>query len=153
MSSDDDLVKQLTGELANFEEIAKYLIPQPGDLPRLQGIDVYGGTIPLNGIVGGDHLIYVDFKQRFDLPARIDEALAQSTYVPTGLEIRAGVLAHDVPDLWSGFRLESGVDINAELLGPGIAFLGGALRRMSQRSLDDQPALLQRAGAARDQSG
>jgi hypothetical protein len=55
-------------------------------------------------------------------------ALAQSSYVPTGLEIRAGVLAHDVPDLWSGFRLESGVDINAELLGPGIAFLGGALR-------------------------
>ena len=45
-----------------------------------------------------------------------------------GFEIRAGVLAHDVPDLWSGFRLESGVDINAELLGPGIAFLGGTLR-------------------------
>jgi lipid A 3-O-deacylase len=60
--------------------------------------------------------------------AGADAALAQSSYVPTGLEIRAGVLAHDVPDLWSGFRLESGVDINAELLGPGIAFLGGALR-------------------------
>jgi len=76
MRSDRELMKQLTGELANFEEIAKNLIPQPGDLPRLEGIDVYGGTIPLNGVVGGDHLIYVDFKQRFDLEARIQRALS-----------------------------------------------------------------------------
>jgi hypothetical protein len=46
-----------------------------------------------------------------------------------GVEIRAGVLAHDVPHLWSGFRLEDGVDINGEvLLGTGIYFLGGTLR-------------------------
>src|SRR4051812_42306642 len=75
MHSDQDLVKQLTGELANFEDIARHLIPQPGDLPRLQGIDLYGGTLPLNGVVGGDHLIYVDFKQRFDLESRIQQAL------------------------------------------------------------------------------
>ena len=56
------------------------------------------------------------------------EALAQSAYAPSGFELRGGVLAHDVPGLWSGFRLESGVDINAELLGPGVAFLGGTLR-------------------------
>src|SRR5262245_39171535 len=61
--------------------------------------------------------------------ASADEAWAQSAYVPSGFEIRAGVLAHDVPGLWSGFRLENGgVDINAELLGPGVAFLGGTLR-------------------------
>ena len=48
MHSDKELMKQLAGELANFEEIAKNLIPQPGDLPRLDGIDVYGGTMPLN---------------------------------------------------------------------------------------------------------
>ncbi len=77
MHSDHELMKQLTGELANFEEIAKNLIPKPGDLPRLQGIDVYGGTIPLNGVVGGDHLIYVDFKRRFDLEARIQHALTE----------------------------------------------------------------------------
>jgi serine phosphatase RsbU (regulator of sigma subunit) len=65
------LVRRLTGEMENFEEIAKYLMPQPGDLPRLRGIDIHGGTIPLNGLVGGDHIIYVDFKQRFDLDARI----------------------------------------------------------------------------------
>src|SRR6266851_3393085 len=75
MNSDvRSLVKQLTGELENFEEIVKHLIPQPGDIPRLHGIDICGGTLALNGSVGGDHLIYVDFKQRFDLEARIQRA-------------------------------------------------------------------------------
>lgn len=80
MPSDNELVERLTSELANFEQIAKYLIPTPGDLPRLQGIDIYGGTIPLNGVVGGDHLIYVDFKQRFDLDARIQQASASGKH-------------------------------------------------------------------------
>jgi serine phosphatase RsbU (regulator of sigma subunit) len=71
-----ELVRQLTGELDNFQSIARYLMPQPGELPRLQGIDVYGGTLALNGTVGGDHIIYVDFKQRFDLKARIEQARA-----------------------------------------------------------------------------
>lgn len=66
-----ELVKQLTGELQNFEEIAKHLVPKSGELPRLDGFDVFGGTVPMNGIVGGDHVIYLDFKQRFDLEARI----------------------------------------------------------------------------------
>jgi serine phosphatase RsbU (regulator of sigma subunit) len=43
-------------------------------MPRLQGIDICGGTLALNGVVGGDHLFYVDFKQRFDLEARIRQA-------------------------------------------------------------------------------
>ena len=61
--------------------------------------------------------------------AGLDEAFAQSAYTPTGFEIRAGVLAHDVPDLWSGFRLERGIDINADCCwAPGVAFLGGTLR-------------------------
>jgi molecular chaperone HtpG len=44
MQSVDDayLLKQLTGELDNFEDIAKYLLPQPGEVPRLHGIDVFG---------------------------------------------------------------------------------------------------------------
>jgi hypothetical protein len=70
------LLDQLTNELRNFEDIARFLLPQPGDLPRLHGIDIYGGTVARDGDIGGDHLIYVDFKQRFDLPARIDEAFA-----------------------------------------------------------------------------
>ena len=76
MHSDaSDLVRHLTGELENFKEIAKYLIPQPGDVPKLRGIDIHGGTLPLNGVVGGDHVIYVDFKERFDLDARIQHGI------------------------------------------------------------------------------
>ena len=66
-----DTFTQLSRELKNFEDIARNLTPRPGDVPQLQGIDVFGGTLPFNGVMGGDHLIYVDFKQRFDLEARI----------------------------------------------------------------------------------
>ena len=68
---DPQMLRQLIDELANFEDIAKSLIPQPGEVPRLRGIDVCGKTLALNGMVGGDHIIYVDFKKRFDLQARI----------------------------------------------------------------------------------
>jgi serine phosphatase RsbU (regulator of sigma subunit) len=64
----------LTGELRNFQEIAKYILPLPGEIPSLSGIEVYGGVIPFNGVCGGDHLIYVDFKKRFDIDARIRHA-------------------------------------------------------------------------------
>ena len=69
------LLEHLTDELNNFEDIAKYLMPQPGELPDIAGIDVFGGTLALNGSVGGDHIIYVDFKQRYDLQARINRAI------------------------------------------------------------------------------
>lgn len=70
-SDSSDLVKQLTGELQNFEDIARFLIAQSGDFPRLRGIDIYGGTVPVSGVMGGDHLIVIDFKERFDLDVRI----------------------------------------------------------------------------------
>jgi len=57
------------------------------------------------------------------------QAHAQQPYPSRGLEFRGGVLAHDVPWLWSGFSLEGGVDINAELLfGGGYPILGGRIR-------------------------
>jgi hypothetical protein len=44
-------------------------------------------------------------------------------------EVKVGVLYHDMDDLWSNFRLESGVDFNGELIfAPHVAFLGGAFR-------------------------
>jgi len=53
---------QSIDELENFEEIAAQLTAAPGDLPSLSGIDIYGQTLPLNGVVGGDYIIYLDFK-------------------------------------------------------------------------------------------
>jgi len=100
-----ELLKQLTGELENFEDIARYLLPQPDDVPTLQRIDIYGGTLALNGVVGGDHLIYVDFKRRFDLEARIAHATeAGRTEVVDNLRrcrTMAGIVLIDV----SGHRI------------------------------------------------
>ena len=72
-----DPLAVLTGELKNFQEIAHYIKPTPEELPTLAGIDVYGDTVPLNGVGGGDHIIYVDFKKRYDLQARIEHAAAE----------------------------------------------------------------------------
>jgi hypothetical protein len=45
-------------------------------------------------------------------------------------ELRVGVLAHDVDGLWSGFRRESGVDVNGEVVfyRRGLALPWGRLR-------------------------
>jgi serine phosphatase RsbU (regulator of sigma subunit) len=72
-----DPLTLLTRELENFNQIVKHILPLPGEIPVLSGIDVYGDTVPLNGVVGGDHIIYVDFKKRFDLQARIQRAMAE----------------------------------------------------------------------------
>lgn len=52
-------------------------------------------------------------------------------------EVRGGVLWHDVPNLWSGFRLEkNSVDLNGELVfAPGLPFLFGTIRPVIGGSL------------------
>jgi len=96
---------ELALELENFEEIARYLVPSPGDIPKIEGIDVFGRSIPLNGVVGGDHIIYLDFKKRYDLEARIRRAadagrdeVAQNLI---GCRSKAGIALADV----SGHRI------------------------------------------------
>ncbi len=71
MPPSDATLAQISEELKNFEDIARAIKPRSGSIPSLEGIDVYGEILPLNGIVGGDHLIYMDFKKRYDLEARI----------------------------------------------------------------------------------
>jgi len=60
------------------------------------------------------------------LPAAAEGPFA---YYPI-YEIKGGVLAHDVPGLWSGFQVEkSSADINLEVMfSPSLPFLGGAIR-------------------------
>ena len=77
MKRNPDPIERLLAELKNFQDIARNIMPAPGEVPSLRGIDVYGGSIPLNGTVGGDHIIYVDFKKRFDLNARIRQAASE----------------------------------------------------------------------------
>jgi len=66
--------EQLAKEFENFGEIARGIMPRSGSIPSLVGVEVYGETLPLNGVVGGDHLIYVDFNKRHDMEARIKVA-------------------------------------------------------------------------------
>jgi serine phosphatase RsbU (regulator of sigma subunit) len=56
---------------------ARHLTPAPGAVPKVPGMDVYGLSIPFNGIAGGDLITYVNFQERFDLDARIRRAAAQ----------------------------------------------------------------------------
>lgn len=118
----------LARELRNFQEIAHWLLPEPGEAPRLRGIDVWGTTRPLHGAVGGDHLIYVDFKQRYDLQARIATAeAAGAATVVDGLRRcgrRAGIAVLDA----AGHR------ITDALLAAMIhqAFLLGALYELDR---------------------
>jgi serine phosphatase RsbU (regulator of sigma subunit) len=66
-------VSQLEGELANFRSMMEYVNRIPDEV-TLANIEVFGQTFPLNGVLGGDHLILVDFKKRYNLDARIESA-------------------------------------------------------------------------------
>ena len=50
------------------------------------------------------------------IPATANEPMAEKNEVDYLHVIRAGVLAHDVDDLWSGTRKEGGVDLNIEII-------------------------------------
>ncbi|MGE5342347.1 MAG: PP2C family protein-serine/threonine phosphatase [Candidatus Omnitrophota bacterium] len=90
----------LLKEIENFQDIIKYIKPSSGEIPHLNGIDMFGGVIPYNTLVGGDHIIYVDFNQRYDLDRRIAHAEKRGlSEVVEKLKLnkrRAGVLVADV---------------------------------------------------------
>ena len=69
-------VSRLEGELANFRSMMEYVNRIPDDV-TLANIEVFGQTFPLNGVLGGDHLILIDFKSRYNLDARIEAARAE----------------------------------------------------------------------------
>ena len=80
--------------------LSKRLMPTTGAIPRLPGIDIYGISTPLNGVAGGDLIIYMNFRDRFDLDARIQKAL-QNGLVSVAqalqrLKRKGGVLVADV---------------------------------------------------------
>jgi serine phosphatase RsbU (regulator of sigma subunit) len=73
------------------------LMPVEGMIPRLNGIDMYGDSVPV-GSVGGDLFEYINFQQRYDIDARIARAFKQSaTYLeplPVGHAPRNSVDDH-----------------------------------------------------------
>src|SRR5208282_5557271 len=59
------------------EYLRKRLMPVEGAIPHVQGIEMYGSSIPA-GTVGGDLYEYINFQQRYDIDARIQRALKRS---------------------------------------------------------------------------
>ena len=49
-AEDAATLAQLRSELKNFQDITKYLVPRSGDVPRLRGIEMFGGCTALNGV-------------------------------------------------------------------------------------------------------
>ncbi len=92
----------------NFDEelrmgaryLGQRLMPAPGAIPRIPGIDIYGMSAPFNGIAGGDLITYVNFQERFDLDARIRRAQAQGqgaiAHNLLKLKRKGGILVADV---------------------------------------------------------
>jgi hypothetical protein len=97
----DESVFNLAEELRRGAQyLAQRLMPAAGATPRIPGIDIYGLTVPLNGVAGGDLITYMNFEDRFDLDARIRRALTQGqagiAQTIQRLKRKGGVLVADV---------------------------------------------------------
>ncbi|TFG36200.1 MAG: hypothetical protein E4H44_07070, partial [Candidatus Aminicenantes bacterium] len=57
-------------EIENFVEIVQRIRP-PAQPTRHGTIEVYGQSTFLNGAAGGDHIVYLDFDERYDIDRRI----------------------------------------------------------------------------------
>src|ERR1700749_3477971 len=55
------------------EYLRRRLMPVEGVIPHVQGIAMYGNSLPA-GNVGGDLFEYINFAQRYDVDARIQRA-------------------------------------------------------------------------------
>jgi serine phosphatase RsbU (regulator of sigma subunit) len=79
------------------EYLRKRLMPVEGAIPHVQGIEMYGNSIPA-GTVGGDLFEYINFQQRYDIDARIQRALKLSKQylepLPAGAGLRNSVDDH-----------------------------------------------------------
>jgi len=80
--------------------LAQRLMPAAGAIPQIPGFEIYGASIPLNGVAGGDLITYVNFQERFDLETRIQRAAVQKQdgMVQTlhALKRKGGILVADV---------------------------------------------------------
>jgi len=73
------------------------LMPVEGAIPHIPGIEMFGTSIPA-GTVGGDLFEYINFEQRYDIDARIQQAQHLSKEflepLPPGVPVRNSVDDH-----------------------------------------------------------
>jgi serine phosphatase RsbU (regulator of sigma subunit) len=76
------------------EYLRDRLMPVEGAIPQIPGIEMFGNSIPA-GTVGGDLFEYINFQQRYDIDARIQQAHRLSREflepLPPGQPIRNSV--------------------------------------------------------------
>lgn len=79
------------------EYLRQRLTPVDASIPQIPGIEMFGNSIPA-GTVGGDLFEYINFRQRYDLGARIKRAerlaLEYLEPLPPGVPIRNSVDEH-----------------------------------------------------------
>ena len=89
-------------------------MPVEGSIPHISGIEMYGDSVPVES-VGGDLFEYINFQQRYDINARIQQALNLSGEfldpLPPGATPRNSVDDHvqwmrSKPDYRSEMELE-----------------------------------------------
>jgi serine phosphatase RsbU (regulator of sigma subunit) len=73
-SERDERLRKLEEELENLRSIMEHVYDFPDDF-SLTNIEIAGATFPLNGVLGGDHIIFVDFNRRFNLDGLVERAL------------------------------------------------------------------------------
>src|SRR4029077_6167613 len=66
------------------EYLRKRLMPVEGAIPHVQGIEMYGNSIPA-GTVGGDLFKTINVQKRYDIGARIQRAMKRSKEYPEPL--------------------------------------------------------------------
>jgi serine phosphatase RsbU (regulator of sigma subunit) len=76
------------------EYLRERLMPVEGAIPHIQGIEMFGNSIPV-GTVGGDLFEYINFQQRYDIDSRIQRAQRLSREflepLPPGVPLRNSV--------------------------------------------------------------
>src|SRR5438552_17800705 len=79
------------------EYLRERLMPVEGAIPHIPGIEMFGNSIPA-GTVGGDLFEYINFQQRYDIDARIEQAQRLSKEflepLPPGAPVRNSVDDH-----------------------------------------------------------
>jgi len=79
------------------EYLRERLMPVEGAIPHIPGIEMFGNSIPA-GTVGGDLFEYINFQQRYDIEARIQQAQRLSKEfldsLPSGVAARNSVDDH-----------------------------------------------------------
>jgi serine phosphatase RsbU (regulator of sigma subunit) len=90
------MTKSRTGPSID-EYLRERLMPVEGAIPQIPGIEMFGNSIPA-GTVGGDLFEYINFQQRYDLDARIQQAQRLSEEflepLPPGVAVRNSVDDH-----------------------------------------------------------